>query len=70
MDRIDPPAQNLTGRSGRPDANLAGAVQIEIQDSGTRWPGYFFVKRAALGGATFSGGRSTMAPLSHAASHR
>jgi hypothetical protein len=31
-DRIDPPAQNLTGRAGGLDANLACAPQIQAQE--------------------------------------
>ena len=70
-DGIDPPTQNITRRSGGLDANLACATEIEM---GVQVPGYsltyFFVNRAALGGATFSGGRRTIAPLSQAASHK
>ena len=68
-DRVHAAAENAAGRARRLDGHLSGAPQIEIACQ-TRAAAYRLANRAAAAGATFSGGRKTIAPLSQAASHR
>ena len=66
-DRVDAAAQQLSRRARRVYRSLARPFDFEVDQK--REP-QRLAKRAAAGGATFSGGRSTMAPLSQAASHK
>jgi hypothetical protein len=66
VDRVDPAAQQLAGRSGGLYRDRSGQVPIQ----GRVCEAQRFVNRAAAAGATFSGGNNTIAPLSQLASHR